>query len=85
MERHQVEQRLEEVLTRAVGWIPANELEEMLALVRAGEPGIALENFCTQLEEYDVVVPNAMADELLSLALAMGLNTPAWIERAARA
>jgi hypothetical protein len=29
----------------------------MRELVDAGEPGIALENLCTQLYEYDVSVP----------------------------
>jgi hypothetical protein len=46
----------------------------MRSLVEAGEPGIALENLCTQLHEYDVSVPQDLATELGDLAGAMGLR-----------
>jgi hypothetical protein len=83
--RREIENRLEDILAKATGWLPANELADMVDLVRHGEPGVALENFCTQLEEYDIVVPQDIVDELRSLASAMGMRLPAWIERAADA
>jgi hypothetical protein len=85
MGRRDIENRLEDILARATGWLPANELADMVDLVRHGEPGIALENFCTQLEEYDIVVPEDIVEGLRSLASAMGMMPPAWIERAADA
>ena len=85
MDLRPIEKRLEDVLGRAKGWLPDGELADMLALVRAGEPGIALENFCTQLEEYDVVVPSEIAIELQSLASIMGMPVSPWIERAIHA
>ncbi len=85
MNRREIENRLEDILAKATGWLPANELADMVDLVRHGEPGVALENFCTQLEEYDIVVPQDIVDELRSLASAMGMRLPAWIERAADA
>ncbi len=59
--------------------IPEVELVEMLALAKAGEPGIALENLCTQLFEYDAVVPTAVVNELKGLGDAMGLNEKYWM------
>ncbi len=50
------------------------------AFVRATErrfrSRIALENFCTQLYEYDVSVPAELSTELMALAAAMGLRIP---------
>jgi hypothetical protein len=85
MDRREIEKQLEAILAKAIGWLPANELADMVDLVRHGEPGVALENFCAQLEEYDIVVPQGIVDELRSLASAMGMTLPAWIERAADA
>jgi hypothetical protein len=40
----------------------AEQLAELLSLVCAGEPGVALESYCDQLFEHEVVMPRA-ADE----------------------
>jgi hypothetical protein len=85
MDRGGIEQRLEQVLSNANGWLPEHELEDMRSLIKAGEPGIALANFCTQLEEYDIAVPPAVAVELQNLASAIGMAVSRWIEKAAHA
>ena len=82
--RH-VEERLEAVLRSAEGWLPSEQLEEIRSLVRAGEPGVALESFCTQLEECDVAVPERVARELGELASMMGMKPSRWIERGGHA
>jgi hypothetical protein len=69
-----VEERLARVLGRVSGLLPDDQLQEMRQLVQAGEPGIALENLCTQLYEYDVSVPAELAAELEALAEAMGIR-----------
>ena len=51
----------------------------MRALVAAGEPGIALENFCTQLEEFDVAIPRDVVNELMELATSMEITLSSWI------
>jgi hypothetical protein len=71
--RH-VEERLERVLATATGLLPEDQLRGMRELVAAGEPGVALENFCTQLYEFDVSVPANLANELEALAAAMGMR-----------
>jgi hypothetical protein len=69
-----VEERLARVLGRVSGFLPDDQLQEMRQLVEAGEPGIALENLCSQLYEYDVSVPAELAAELEALAEAMGIR-----------
>jgi hypothetical protein len=81
MDLRQVEERLAAVLKSAEGWLPGEQLTEMQSLVSAGEPGVALENFCTQLHEYDVAVPDDVVRELKALATAMEMKLPPWIER----
>jgi hypothetical protein len=44
----------------------------------AGEPGVALENFCTQLYEYDIPVLAEVLDELRLLGRSMGLEERYW-------
>jgi hypothetical protein len=70
----EVEGRLARLLARATGLLPEEQLSDMLSIVQAGEPGVALENFCTQLCEYDVSVPPELAAELEVVAAAMGLR-----------
>jgi hypothetical protein len=79
----EIEKRLMEVLSNATTWLPEPELEDMVSLVKAGEPGVALENFCTQLEEYNITVPRDVAVELRNLASAMGMRVSGWIESTA--
>lgn len=53
MDLQEIERRLTSVIAQSTGSIPAEQLDEMAALVRAGEPGVALENYLTPLYEYD--------------------------------
>jgi hypothetical protein len=85
MNLRNTESRLLTILNNADGWLPGDQLEDMRSLVRAGEPGVALENFCTQLEEYDFVVPNDVVAELREIARLMGMTIPPWIDRGVRA
>ncbi|RLB52115.1 MAG: hypothetical protein DRJ42_15630 [Deltaproteobacteria bacterium] len=48
------------------------------SLSEHGEPGVALENLCTQLYEYDVVVPEPLVAELAALGSLMGIEPAHW-------
>jgi len=78
MDFQQIQERLAVVLRNAEGWLPSEQLADMQMLVRVGEPGVALENFWTQLDEYDVAVPEHVIRELKDLAAAMGMTPPVW-------
>ena len=58
--------------------IAAYQIQDMKDLCRAGEAGIALENFATQLVEFDVPVSMDFVDHLEKLGNAMGLNQKYW-------
>jgi hypothetical protein len=60
------------------GLVPQEQLDEMDQLVRAGEPGVALENLTTHLYEYDVAVEQGTFEEIESLSKAMGLDPKYW-------
>jgi hypothetical protein len=79
MNLREAEARLDAILAGAEEWLPAEQIAEMRGLVAAGEPGVALENFCTQLEEFDVVLPVDVVDELVGLAVGMGISLSPWI------
>jgi hypothetical protein len=74
MQLSEIESRLERVLSAEWKRLPPEQVAEMRELVRAGEPGIALENLCSQLHEYNVAVSAALVLELTELANAMGID-----------
>jgi hypothetical protein len=78
-----IERRLSAVLARAEAWLPEEELTYFRELVQAGEPGVALEDFCTQLDEHDVDVPGDVARELAQIAFQMKMRIHPRIARIA--
>lgn len=79
MKLFDVEKRLTKILRRyETGALPRDQVKEMESLVAAGEPGVALENLCVQLFEYDVVFPPELVRELAELGNAMGLDARLW-------
>lgn len=55
--------------------VPCGDLEQMIALTTAGEPGVALENLCEQLFEYDANVPVSTLERLTNLARELGVRS----------
>lgn len=78
MELEEIENALEAICREAIGWIPADQLADMVELVHAGEPGVALENLCSQLFEFDVVVPFDFRERLRRLGEQMGVTRDYW-------
>ena len=75
----EIEARLVQTLAqcRSLG-VPESQLDDMVEWTTAGEPGVALENLCTQLLEYDVVVPVEVVESLRELGTAMGIADWYW-------
>ena len=81
MNIREIELEIEQLVVSVRGLgVPDSDLDDVLQLARAGEPGIALENLCTQLFEYDVLVPQGPRAVMSSLAQAMGI-APRYVER----
>ncbi len=73
-----LETRVVGVIAMCHGLVPKEQLDDMDQLVRAGEPGVALENLAMQLYEYDVAVEQSTLEEIRSLSEAMGLDPSYW-------
>lgn len=78
MDLDEIENRLAAILKESTKWLPAEQLADMVELVRAGEPGVALENLCTQLFEFDAVIPADLRDKLRCLSEEMGIDNDSW-------
>ena len=74
----EAEQRTSALLSRFNGRIPAVELQGMESLVAAGEPGVAFENFCGQLYEYDGALEPAELAELAEVGELMKIDPRYW-------
>ena len=74
MELLEIEHRLQRLLERFAGNVPPEQIEDAKDLVKAGEPGVALENYCSQLFEFDAAVPAEVLAELEALGRAMGID-----------
>ncbi len=70
----EIEGQLIAILNASKDWIPQARLAELLDLARAGEPGVALEIFCTQLFELDVALPRDIWEQLRRLGREMGTD-----------
>jgi hypothetical protein len=75
---NQLKERLDSIISWARPSLPNEQVNDMLELNAAGEPGIALENLSTQLYEYDVVVPASVISKIRAIAMAMGLSPSNW-------
>lgn len=78
MELIEIERRLLHLLDQFGAVLPPEQIEEMKALAGAGEPGVALENYCTQLFEFDATVPPEVLSELDELGRSMGVDEKYW-------
>jgi hypothetical protein len=71
---------LRAVLVELEGKLPAGDIENASGLIDAGEPGVALENLCTQLHEYDVRVPRFVVAQIAAAGGAMQLEPDLWTD-----
>ena len=62
---------------REIG-LPADCLDSSIELAKAGEPGIALENFCSDLDDHELAVSPAMRAAIIELGSAMRLDEKYW-------
>jgi len=78
VEGTQRDEELAAIIRRSDAWIPADQRQDMLDLVRAGEAGIAFENCCMQLFEYDAVISRELLEQLRRIGEQMGIDRCYW-------
>jgi len=78
MELPEIETHLLNAIDSFSGQLLREQLDDMRELACAGEPGVAFENLCTQVFEYDLRVSPAIASLLEQLGVAMGISRDYW-------
>jgi len=78
MDMHEIEDSLLRVLQTYGVHFPAEQVNEIADLLRAGEAGVGFENLCTQLYEYDVSVDDGTFHQLEVIGHQMGIATKYW-------
>ena len=78
MDLQTIERVLLHLIQTYAGNFPAEQVAGMTELVQAGEAGVALENLCSQLHEYDVPVDEATFGRLKEIGTQMGIEPDYW-------
>jgi hypothetical protein len=73
-----IERRLSELLASLADRLQDLDLVHLQDLVRHGESGIALENLCTQLDEYDASITQLELAEIVALGSVMRIDPSYW-------
>lgn len=73
-----IETKVLDLIDAFEGSLPVSQLSDMRELAEAGEPGVALENLCTQLCEHDVFVSPECKHAIIGVAKAMRLAESTW-------
>jgi hypothetical protein len=80
MKFQDIQQRFALLLEECREHIKPEQHAELIAMVQAGEPGIALEIVATQLHDQDIAVSAAFLEELRTLGQAMKLDEEHWTQ-----
>ena len=67
-----------QLLSRFQSRLPAATYDDVKNLIDHGEWGVALENMCVQLFEYDLAVSSTELSEIKTLTERMGLPPTTW-------
>ena len=67
------------VLEACRGLISELRLADMIDLARHGEPGIALENLCSELDDQQVALDDLTLAKIERLGTKMGLRSDYWL------
>ncbi|UOE42871.1 MafI family immunity protein [Agromyces larvae] len=73
-----ITQTIREVVNELSGQLPDSDLQNARIFLDAGEPGVALENLCAQIYEYDVPIARSAYLRLEAAGRAMSLDSSNW-------
>lgn len=73
-----MDHELMEITKSFLGKIPAEQLQDMCELIQAGERGVALENLCTQRQEFDIAITEEIFAKIRRIGNAMEINASYW-------
>ncbi len=58
--------------------LPLRDVEQVEGLIQVGERGVAFENLCTQIYEYDIRLPSDLRDTFASIGEQLGVAARYW-------
>ncbi len=70
--------RLLRLAERVAGMLPTRDIDEFVSLVEAGEPQIAVESLCTQLDEYERTLDTSTLEEVVAVGRRLDLDPKYW-------
>jgi hypothetical protein len=73
-----IENQMLEAIDQFASKLPAERAQSMRELVMAGESGVAFENLCENLFDYETFPEKAMWERLKTIGLAMKINPEYW-------
>ena len=73
-----IENVLLKIVAGLAGQLPSDQLQDMSDLVAAGESGVAFENLCTQIYEFDIRVDSTVLADLQKVGAALGVKPTYW-------
>ncbi|MGO6697888.1 MafI family immunity protein [Rhizobium ruizarguesonis] len=74
----EIEKRLIDLISNFNGRLAGEDIREYISLAEHNECVVALENLCTQLREYDVVLAPEELTNIQALANEMNLKADTW-------
>lgn len=78
MEHTELEKRLSLLTESLKPQIPERVYMQTVEVIAAGEYGVALENLCSNLFEFDVVISKDIFAEIVSIGRSMNLSQNTW-------
>jgi len=78
MNMQSIEKDLLKIIDAFENQLPSAQLADMRDLTKAGEPGVAFENLCTQLYEYSIHVSPERLGDISVLGSAMTIKPAFW-------
>lgn len=80
MKFEKLESNLVLIIDSLEGNLPSEQLGDMRDLARSGEYGVAFENLCTQLFEYEVAISPMVFASLKDMGTLMNLDSENWTQ-----
>lgn len=75
--REQITPRLHLTMD-AANYHPLRDVEHIEGLIQVGERGVAFENLCTQIYEYEIRLPSDLRETLVSIGERLGVAPRYW-------
>lgn len=78
MQKEDTKEILIKILDACKDKLPQERYNSTIELVQVGEEGIALENLCSNIDDFEITLSQDSFDKIQYLAVKMGLHPDSW-------